>query len=52
MSQTNLTQAGCERNLAHEGSVLMIEPFREDRKIDPSRGAMTGDNTPPTIWIE
>ena len=24
----------------------MIEPFRENRKIDPSRGAMTGDNTP------
>jgi len=24
----------------------MTEPFRENRKIDPSRGAMTGDNTP------
>ena len=24
----------------------MTEPFRETRKIDPSRGAVTGDNTP------
>ncbi|MDB9840100.1 aminopeptidase P family protein, partial [Planktomarina temperata] len=24
----------------------MTEPFRENRKIDPSRGALTGDNTP------
>ena len=24
----------------------MIEPFRENHKIDPSRGVMTGDNTP------
>ena len=46
MSQPNLTQAICKRNLAGYREAEHTQNFNTTRKINPTKGVMTGDNTP------
>ena len=46
MSQINLTQPICKRNLAEYREPRHDKKFNETRKIDPTKGTMAGDNTP------
>ena len=46
MSQINLTQPICKRNLAEYREACQDKKFNETRKIDPTKGTMAGDNTP------
>jgi hypothetical protein len=46
MSQPNLTQAICKRNLAGYREAEHTQNFNTTRKINPTKSIMTGDNTP------
>ena len=46
MSQPNLTQAICKRNLAGYPEAEHTQNFNTTRKINPTKSIMTSDNTP------
>jgi hypothetical protein len=45
MSQPNLTQAICKRNLAGYREAEHTQNFNTTRKINPTKSIMTSDNT-------